>query len=286
MSEPMIRDVPDTAFMVAMDRAIESERPDALFDDPFAAKLAGERGRTIAEWRGKKSAVGQWAVAMRTSIIDDLIRGAIDRGIDAVVNLGAGLDSRPYRLDLPATLGWIEVDYPQIIDWKTERLADDTPRCALEHVRLDLSRIDERRALFGSLAKRFENALIITEGVVPYLSVDDVGLLAEDLRAAGNVRGWIVDYFAPEVLAFRKATSGDDFANAPFKFEPTDWRAFFEAHGWRPTDERYFVDEGLKHNRPPPITQTETEKLIAASPMSTMREPNKFAGYFLMEPIA
>ena len=38
------------------------------------------------------------------------------------MNLGAGLDARPYRMELPETLRWIEVDYPQVIDWKAEKL--------------------------------------------------------------------------------------------------------------------------------------------------------------------
>lgn len=55
MSEPVILNVPDTAYMVAMDRALENERPDALFHDPFAAKLAGERGKAFAASVGRAS---------------------------------------------------------------------------------------------------------------------------------------------------------------------------------------------------------------------------------------
>ena len=47
MAESLIRGVSDTAFMVAAWRAAESARPDALFNDPFAARLAGEHGRAI-----------------------------------------------------------------------------------------------------------------------------------------------------------------------------------------------------------------------------------------------
>jgi O-methyltransferase involved in polyketide biosynthesis len=51
MSEPLIQNVSDTAFMVAVYRAMESERPDALFHDPLVRKLAGER-RSILWMRG------------------------------------------------------------------------------------------------------------------------------------------------------------------------------------------------------------------------------------------
>lgn len=49
MDDGLIHDVSDTAFMVATYRAMETQRPDALFHDPLAGKLAGERGRKIVE---------------------------------------------------------------------------------------------------------------------------------------------------------------------------------------------------------------------------------------------
>ena len=281
-----IRDVPDTAFLVAMDRAIESERPDALFRDPFAAKLAGDRGKEIADWRGDRAAIGRWSVAIRTVIIDDYVRQAVERGVDAIVNLGAGLDSRPYRLDLPKTLSWVEVDYPSIIDLKEERLADDVPTCEVERVKLDLSLVDERRALLAALAQRFENVLVLTEGVLPYLSVDDAGSLADDLKAVGNVREWVVDYFSPETIQFRK-TMKRDFENAPFKFVPDDWHAFFDQHGWRANEKRFLVEEGQKRNRTVPLTEIERATVQATrAELAKTKNPNRFAGYFLMEPAA
>jgi O-methyltransferase involved in polyketide biosynthesis len=94
MADPLIGNVSDTAFWVAHYRALESERKDALFHDPFAAMLAGERGREIAKSMPMAGIPG-WVMALRTVIIDDFIRRAIAEGADAVVNLGAGLDARP-----------------------------------------------------------------------------------------------------------------------------------------------------------------------------------------------
>src|SRR5262245_53115728 len=125
-----IQHVSDTAFMVAGFRAEEHERTDALFRDPLAARLAGEHGMTILK-TVPKSLVGAWSVVIRTVIIDDYIREAVADGVDTILNLGAGLDTRPYRMDLPATLRWIEVDYPHVIALKQERLAGDRPRCKI-----------------------------------------------------------------------------------------------------------------------------------------------------------
>ena len=137
MSDSPIAHVADTAFWVASYRAAESARPDALFRDPLAARLAAARGRDMAD-RIDGSRQVEWVVVMRTCIIDDFIREAIAAGCDTVLNLGAGLDTRPYRLELPPTLRWIEVDFAPTIDFKNAELRDEKPRCRLERRAVDL----------------------------------------------------------------------------------------------------------------------------------------------------
>ncbi len=88
-----------------------------------------------------------------------------------VVNLAAGLDTRPYRMALPATLQWIEVDLPGILSYKEEILASEKPACVLERVRLDLSDATARRELFTQLGRRAAKSLILTEGLIIYFSV-------------------------------------------------------------------------------------------------------------------
>ena len=104
-----LRNISDTARWVAIYRAIESDRPDALFHDPFARRLAGERGERIAETMEFANRHA-WSFVARTVVFDRLIEDSIASGADMVVNLAAGLDTRPYRMALPANLPWIEVD--------------------------------------------------------------------------------------------------------------------------------------------------------------------------------
>ena len=237
MPESLIKGVSDTAFMVAAWRAAESERLDALFRDPFAARLAGEHGRAIVASLSR-GFLGGWQVVIRTVIIDDLIQRAVTADTDTIVNLGAGLDARPYRMELPAGLRWIEVDYPHVIDWKAEKLADDRPRCRLRHVKLDLSDLSARRVLFADLAASSKQIVLLTEGVIPYLTTEAVGALADDLKTirSGKVDvSWIVDYFSPETVRYRKRIAASrQMRAAPFQFEPADWFAFFAEHGWKP----------------------------------------------------
>src|SRR5277367_665114 len=130
MAEPTFSNVSDTARWVAVYRAWESARSDALFKDPFAAQLAGEKGRAIAAVVPRQARSG-WPMITRTTLIDDLILASIKDGCDCVLNLGAGLDTRPYRLALPPSLTRIEADLPATIEEKERLLAAEKPVCRL-----------------------------------------------------------------------------------------------------------------------------------------------------------
>ena len=144
VADEEIQHTSESALLTAGWRAMESSRSDALFHDPLAAGLAGERGLRIARTRPE----GAWVVAIRTVLIDAFVRSAISSGIDTVINLGAGLDTRPYRMDLPSSLHWIEVDHPILIEGKTAHLSSEVPACSIERVGLDLTDGDARRELF------------------------------------------------------------------------------------------------------------------------------------------
>src|SRR5262245_52433439 len=91
-----VADVCDTARWVAAYRARESARRNALFRDPLADRLAGERGHAIANATPQR-ANASWAVATRTKLIDDFVEASVAEGCDLVLNLAAGHDTRPYR---------------------------------------------------------------------------------------------------------------------------------------------------------------------------------------------
>ena len=152
-----IRNVSDTARWVAVYRAMETERPDAIFRDPFAARLAGAHGEAIVDsmQRGRQMA---WAMIVRTAVFDEIILERVKRhGVDLVVNLAAGLDARPWRMyDLPPNIRWVDVDLPGILDYKLETLASEKTVCQYEAIRLDLTDGPKRRALFSQLGARVE----------------------------------------------------------------------------------------------------------------------------------
>lgn len=134
----LVTNVSDTARWVAAFRATESARPDALFHDPLADRVAGERGRAIAAHTPRLMLNG-WNLVTRTKLIDDLILKTIADGCDRVVNMAAGMDTRPYRLDLPSEFPWIEADLPELVAEKNELLNGESPRCALTRTAVDLA---------------------------------------------------------------------------------------------------------------------------------------------------
>jgi len=247
-----IQHVSDTAFLVAGFRALESERPQPLFRDPLAARLAGEHGKKILATVPKTFGVSPWLVAIRTVTIDDLISTAIGQGVDTILNLGAGLDTRPYRMALPPDLRWVEVDYPHVIALKEECLAGEEPRCRLERVKLDLADRDARREFLAAAASG-ASVLVLTEGVTPYWSEAEVAELAEDLRRIDTVHYWINDYYSPESHRFADKRRARFMRNAPLRFRPQDWFGFFAARGWLAREVRYIAEEGERLGRPIPL---------------------------------
>jgi methyltransferase (TIGR00027 family) len=238
-TDSRIRNISDTAMWAAVYRARESERSDALFRDPYARRLAGTRGEEIAAAM-PFSEKATWAWVARTYLFDAFISEQIQQGVDTVVNLAAGLDARPYRMVLPSTLRWVEVDLAGILDYKEEILAAEKPVCALERVRLDLSDLDARRKLFERLGRDARKALIISEGLLIYFTRDEVSGLAQDLSVPPSFQRWIVDIASPGLVRMLQKNIGQSLsqAGAPLKFGPPEGPGFFEPSGWKPIDVR------------------------------------------------
>ncbi|HSK45893.1 MAG TPA: SAM-dependent methyltransferase [Candidatus Binatia bacterium] len=230
---PLIRNISDTALWVAVFRARETERQDALFRDPFARKLAGERGEQIAK-RMQAGLRYEWPYTARTIRFDQIVTEQIQQGADMVINLAAGLDTRPYRMDLPPRLQWIEVDFPAMIDYKEQVLSGEKPRCTLERVCLDLSDVHARRALFQRLGSESKKILMLTEGLLVYLTRDEVSALGRDLAAQSSFRDWAIDLCSPGLLKMLQKNLGAlSEAGSPLKFGPEEGPEFFNASGWK-----------------------------------------------------
>jgi methyltransferase (TIGR00027 family) len=184
-------------------------------------------------------------------LIDDLVVETVRRGCDRVVNLAAGLDTRPYRLPLPPTLSWVEADLPGIIEEKGRLLADATPVCQLTREAVDLADPVARRAFLARASTGATRVLVITEGLLGYLTEDVVRSLADDLAACPAIHSWILDLFSPAIRQMMQRGMGEALAGAPFMFAPSNGVAFFEALGWKATRIESIFHAALRFRRLP-----------------------------------
>ena len=280
--EHSVSHVSDTALWVAVHRATESKRKDALFRDPYAERLAGERGKQIVRQLDAGSG-SAWSIITRTAVLDDLIMQAIRDGADTVLNLAAGLDTRPYRLSLPPIIRWIEVDFPEMIAYKESKLADARPQCRLERIALDLTDRAARHRLFAQLNEESRRVLVITEGLLIYLTHDDVAALAEDLHATPHFRWWIADVLTPELLEWLLKRQFKTFATGSVRmhFAPPGGVAYFEHFGWRAHTVRKMTVESRRLKRQMPRAWL-FRLLSALSPKRVREQYSKFESYFLL----
>jgi methyltransferase (TIGR00027 family) len=251
-SPAQVRNVSDTALWAAHFRAEESRRPDALFRDPYAEKLGAQRGGEMARTlpQGLSHA---WAWVARTYLFDQILQKEIADGADLIVNCAAGLDARPYRMQLPSTLQWIEADLPDILAYKKELLAGDQPTCQLERIAVNLADSNERRGFLAGIANRGKRGVVLTEGLLIYLSTEDVAQFAENLSGVASLQRWILDMHSPRLLAMMQRRTGKalEKVGAPFKFGPAEGPDFFRSHGWTPVQVEGFLHTAARFRRPP-----------------------------------
>lgn len=279
-----IEHVSDTARWVAVYRAMESERPDAHFRDPFARRLAGEQGEAIVRGmsRGRQMA---WPMIVRTAVFDEVILDCVrNRGADLVLNLAAGLDARPWRLDLPESLRWVDVDLPGMVEYKAGVMAGERPRCRYEAIAADLANPAQRDDALSRAAAGSERALVVTEGLLVYLEPDDVDALAAALAARPMFRWWLTDLASPRLMKMMQKwwRKGMDKGSARFRFAPAESSAFFARYGWREAAWRPMIEDADRLHRTP--RGMWIWKLLGKlQPKRKQEEMRRFAGNLLLE---
>jgi methyltransferase (TIGR00027 family) len=278
-----IENVSDTARWVAVYRAMESARPDAIFHDPFAARLAGERGEAIVRGmrRGRASA---WAMIVRTAVFDEIIIDRVNAGgVDLVLNLAAGLDARAWRLRVPPTLRWIDVDLPGILDHKLDALRDEPTVCRYDAIRLDLRDEARRQALFAQLGAEASRVLVLSEGLLVYLTPEQVGGLARDLHGPSSFRWWLIDIASPRLLKMMEKYWGRNLqaGNAPFLFGPAEGTRFFEPYGWKEAEFHSTIEEARRLKREMPMIWL-WRGLARLRSRRTRQEMARFSGIALL----
>jgi len=247
MSSPgaEITHVSDTALMVAACRAHENELDDALVRDPFASRLAGERGCAILDAM-PHAAVLRIGIAIRTRFVDELLLEALQvYPIAAVLSVGCGLDTRPWRLNLPSTLRWIEIDFAEILDYKDRLMCGETPTCPRERIEIDVNDAAQRHAMYEASGPA--PAVMITEGLLLYLPAATVGALAAESWKQCGIAHWISDITTSafsQILARGADTMRPiRHVQAPDCIKGEQILEVLRRHGWTTSAQRSYITD-------------------------------------------
>lgn len=225
-----------TSLWVAAMRAVESEREDGLFKDPFARDLAGERGFEVLRAMDPGGGPPRPpTIVVRTRFIDDHVSRALVDGVRQVAILAAGMDSRAYRLAWPAGTVVFEVDQDAVLAYKNEKLARAEPRCDRRAIAIDLA----EQWPAAITARGFDphaRTLWLVEGLLPYLREHEVAALfarIDALSTAGSIA--LFDCIGRSVLEspyLRPMLAAVAELGAPWQFGSEQPESLLAPLGW------------------------------------------------------
>lgn len=194
--------ISETAYWMAAYRALDSQSKESVIQDFLADKFADPKGFKFLN----KLPLGKnfsWIFNTRTKIFDEIILNFIrHEKITTVVNLAAGFDMRPYRLDLPSSLTWIEMDHVEVIDYKKNITHNLSANCQILRFACDLSKSASLQNLLAQNLEGDKKVLFITEGLIVYLTQDEFAVLRDNLKQASCITSyWAFDVAHPMIVA-------------------------------------------------------------------------------------
>ena len=255
-----------TAIGVAVIRVRESRRPDALYLDPLAQSFVGaaREGFSAQRWASLEELADQFyegrSVAVR--LVDDRVRDAVNSGIKQIVMLGAGLDTRAFRMELPSDVSVFEIDLPELIAFKEPVLVNRAaaPTCRRQVIAADL-RGDWTTPLRESGFRSDSPALWVDEGALAYLPPGprrDVVAELTRLSAPGSrfgVSRYSVDANSAPYTGLAKLVGGSASGQAPQE-TVRDVREWLDSLGWD-TEFQSWNEAVARLNRA--VTQADSE---------------------------
>lgn len=222
-----------TARWTAAVRAAETEREDRLFKDRWAARLAGAEGMT---WMAQRTAESVVAIVLRTRFFDDYLQRMVhEEGLRQIVLMGAGMDTRAFRLFWPDGTRLFELDQAPVLAEKEAALQGVAARCERVAVAADLAKPWEK-ALFEAGFDPLQPAAWLLEGFLFYLTSEQVrDLLGRALHVAapGSACGFDAINELTLTSPYTKAwVQMQAEAGAPWRGTLDDPVAFLAQRGW------------------------------------------------------
>ena len=185
---PALTDVPETMLWTLHNRASEASRPDGVFDDPEAIRIY----RALDYDYERSFGPAEASHALRSMLFDRELRRFAEAYADAVVvNLGEGLETQRYRVDVPG-LDWVSVDLPDAQRVRERFITPDARHRHVARSALDTAWFDEvppgrptfitaqglfmyfaetdLRPLVAAMAERFAGGALMFDAIPPWLS--------------------------------------------------------------------------------------------------------------------
>lgn len=222
-----------TALGVAAKRAVEQERDDRLFDDPYAAQLAGDElpallkkweslGRDLQQVKAKRTRF----VAVRTRIFDDFLK-RVQSPMCQVVILGAGMDARAYRLPWLPDVRLYEVDRPEVLEHKDTILKDFTPRCQRHVIPCDLSG-NWMMQLVNQGFQPDRPSIWLLEGLVMYLEEPEANNLLMSVATFSSPGS----YLGVDLVSLKSLEADGERVRQHWRFGTDEPEELLSAYGW------------------------------------------------------
>ncbi|MFD0568587.1 class I SAM-dependent methyltransferase [Kitasatospora gansuensis] len=235
-----------TSLLTAALRATETQRADRLYEDPYAAALAGETGLGLlaAVRAATFPPAGARTVpstpdynAIRTRFFDDYLQAAAaDPETTQIVLAPAGMDSRAYRFDWPSRVRWFEVDRPTVLAYKEQQLGEFTPRVDHRRVAVDLTSPDWEEQLITAGYDPSVPSTWLLEGLLYYIPEADTHRILQRVAAisapGSRIAADIVNAEAlthPQMKALLDVFAG---WGCPWLFGSDEPEALFDTYGY------------------------------------------------------
>jgi len=237
-------DVAATALFVAAVRARESERTNPLFRDELSALLSGPEGLAwLAE--SERDPASNYRresfpyLEVRTRYFDDWASGAVrEYGANQLVVLGAGMDTRAFRLSWPDDLRFWEVDTPELFSLKETRLQSAGVRLSCERITIpaDLTSRSWVRSLLETGFERNRPTVWLAEGLFQYLAAADIDQILESASSVSSIGSrFLAEIISEDHLrnnSNRPAMKRRSARGTPWMFGTNDPETLFRRHGW------------------------------------------------------
>ncbi|HJZ71902.1 MAG TPA: class I SAM-dependent methyltransferase [Vicinamibacterales bacterium] len=217
----------------------------SILHDPFAMMILREDEKDVLQFATAHplASIGRLFTAARSRIAEDVLSGAVERGIRQVVILGAGLDTFALRSPYGARqIRIYEVDHPATQAWKCQRLAEAQLALPpwLNFVPVDFERDDLGDMLVGAGFHQHSPAFFTWLGVMPYLTLDAIDSALAYMASIEHSEV-VFDYMEPpqafseemrELVTKRTEQLERTGERWTSRFEPAGIAAILRSHGF------------------------------------------------------